>query len=77
LARIINKYQLNKNELPLSANVSLNHDINIEWLIKKVTKEAKYELTHKPKETIKVIASSFKAYHQMIELILSFFLFLH
>jgi U3 small nucleolar RNA-associated protein 20 len=32
----------------------LNHDINIQWLIKKVLKEAKYELVYKPKETIKV-----------------------
>jgi len=33
---------------------SLKHNINIEWLIKKVIKEANYELVNKPKETIKV-----------------------
>ena len=31
----------------------VNHDINLEWLIKKITKEAKYELVNKPKEFTK------------------------
>lgn len=34
-------------------NELLKHDIDIEWLIKKIGKEAKYELVNKPKETIK------------------------
>ena len=50
MSKILNKYEYKADE---SAD-SLNHDINIEWLIKKVTKEAKYELVNKPKETIKV-----------------------
>ncbi len=29
------------------------HDLNTEWLIKKIIKEAKYELVKKPNETIK------------------------
>lgn len=50
MSKILNKYEYKADD---SAD-SLNHDINIEWLIKKVTKEAKYELVNKPKETIKV-----------------------
>lgn len=34
-------------------NEVLKHDISIEWLIKKIAREAKYELVNKPKETIK------------------------
>ena len=50
MSKILNNYEYKADD---SAD-SLNHDINIEWLIKKVTKEAKYELVNKPKETIKV-----------------------
>ena len=31
-----------------------SHDLNIEWLIKKILKEANCELVKKPNETIKV-----------------------
>lgn len=51
MGKILNKYEhLEKNDL----SSEIKHDINIEWLIKKVLKEAKYELVNKPKETIKV-----------------------
>lgn len=33
--------------------VELKHNIDLEWLIRKVTREAKYEMVNKPKETTK------------------------
>ena len=50
MSKILNKYEYKADD----SDDSINHDITIEWLIKKVTKEAKYELVNKPKETIKV-----------------------
>ena len=47
MAKLIYKF-------PSKSDESIEHDINIEWLIRKVTKEAKYELVNKPKEVIKV-----------------------
>jgi hypothetical protein len=32
----------------------LKHDLNMQWMIKKVLKEANYELVNKTKQTIKV-----------------------
>lgn len=32
-----------------------SHDLNTEWLIKKIMKEANYELVKKPNETVKVL----------------------
>lgn len=51
MGKILNKYEHLENSDVIS---EIKHDINIEWLIKKVLKEAKYELVNKPKETIKV-----------------------
>lgn len=48
MAKLINKYPFNE------PNEVINHEINMEWLIKKVIKEANYELVKTPKETIKV-----------------------
>ena len=39
----------------------INHEINMEWLIKKVIKEANYELVKTPKETIKVNIKQLKS----------------
>lgn len=50
MAKLLNRFEFNDQSL----QESLKHDMNIEWLIKKVGKEAKYELVNKPKETIKV-----------------------
>lgn len=44
---------LNRHEVEFKS-AELGHDLSIEWLIKKVIKEAKFELVNKPKETIKV-----------------------
>jgi hexokinase len=57
MGKILNKYEhLEKDDL----SSEIKHDINIEWLIKKVLKEAKYELVNKPKETIKVRPNLYK-----------------
>ena len=51
MGKVLNKYEyLEASNL----DSAIKHDINIEWLIKKVLREAKYELVNKPKETIKV-----------------------
>ena len=47
MAKIVYRY-------PATDDALIGHDINIEWLIKKVTREAKFELVNKPKESIKV-----------------------
>ncbi len=52
MSKIVNRNEYNHDEN--STDSLINHDINIEWLIKKVIKEAKYELVNKPNETIKV-----------------------
>jgi hypothetical protein len=49
MGNLIDKYPF------IEVNETLNHDITIEWLIKKVMKEANYELVKTPKETIKVL----------------------
>jgi hypothetical protein len=49
MANLIDKYPF------IEVNETLNHEITIEWLIKKVMKEANYELVKTPKETIKVL----------------------
>ena len=51
MTRVVNSVQERDVD---ETKASLKHDLNIEWLIKKVTREAKYELVNKPKETIKV-----------------------
>lgn len=51
MAKILNRYE---SEFSLLDKTILEHDLNLEWLIKKVIKEANYELVNKPKETIKV-----------------------
>jgi hypothetical protein len=51
MTKIVNRVQTRDLE---DTKVSLKHDLNIDWLIKKVIREAKYELVNKPKETIKV-----------------------
>ena len=57
MGKLLNKYEhLEKDDL----SSEIKHDINIEWLIKKVLKEAKYELVNKPKETIKVRPNLYK-----------------
>ena len=43
-------------------SLALGHDMNVEWLIKKVLKEAKYELVYKPKETLKVRPNHYYRY---------------
>lgn len=49
MSKILIHYELKNDD----QNELLKHDINIEWLIKKIAREAKYELVNKPKETIK------------------------
>ena len=49
MGNLIDKYPF------IEVNETLNHEITIEWLIKKVMKEANYELVKTPKETIKVL----------------------
>ena len=51
MAKVLNKHE--HVEDTAEADAAIKHDMNIEWLIKKVLKEAKYELVNKPKETIK------------------------
>ncbi len=51
MAKLLKTYDYNFESGEIE---SLKHNINIEWLIKKVIKEANYELVNKPKETIKV-----------------------
>jgi hypothetical protein len=51
MTKIVNRVQALDTE---DTKNELKHELNIEWLIKKVTREAKYELVNKPKETIKV-----------------------
>lgn len=53
MAKLINRSEseLEQNQEALSAE--LGHDINMLWLIKKMLKEAKFELVNKPKETMK------------------------
>lgn len=52
MAKIINRCE-SELENPSHA-VELGHDMNMIWLIKKMLKEAKFELVNKPKETLKV-----------------------
>lgn len=52
MAKVINR---NEEEFSSMETTHLDHDLNMEWLIKKVIREAKYELVNKPKETIKVL----------------------
>lgn len=52
LGKLVNKYPSVIEEVV--EGVESKHDLNTEWLIKKVIKEAKYELVKKPNETIKV-----------------------
>ena len=54
MTKVINRIETQEEAVGEDIKNSLKHDLNIEWLIKKVTKEAKYELVNKPKETIKV-----------------------
>jgi hypothetical protein len=70
MGKILNKYEHLENSNVIS---EIKHDINIEWLIKKVLKEAKYELVNKPKETIKV---NYFLQSQSIQVKKSFILFL-
>lgn len=49
MAKLLIKYPSEKD-----LDLDLKHDLNIQWLIKKVTKEAKFELVNKTKKTIKV-----------------------
>ena len=42
-----------EEEDEVDENEQLKHDLSVSWLIKKVTREANYELVNKPKETIK------------------------
>lgn len=51
MAKLINR---NEAEFASTTITGLEHDLNMEWFIKKVIKEAKFELVNKPKETIKV-----------------------
>jgi hypothetical protein len=51
MAKLLKTYDYNNESGEIE---SLKHNINVEWLIKKVIKEANYELVNKPKETIKV-----------------------
>lgn len=52
MAKLINRSENELNDSNLSAE--LGHDMNMLWLIRKMLKEAKFELVNKPKETIKV-----------------------
>lgn len=53
VVKIINRFETEMKDLKESG--ILDHDLNFAWLIRKVIKEANYELVNKPKETIKVI----------------------
>lgn len=52
MAKLINRSENELNDPNLAAE--LGHDMNMLWLIRKMLKEAKFELVNKPKETIKV-----------------------
>ena len=52
MGKLVNRYPSVIEEVV--EGVESRHDLNTEWLIKKVIKEAKYELVKKPNETIKV-----------------------
>jgi U3 small nucleolar RNA-associated protein 20 len=55
MLKVVNSLELKKDaKLSEEAQNFLKHDLNIDWLIKKVIKEAKYEMVNKPQETIKV-----------------------
>ena len=67
MAKVLKKYSFNKSAtengdervrsmvtLMVDDDLELKHDINLAWLLKKVIKEAKYELVRKNKQTIKV-----------------------
>jgi len=56
MGNLIDKYPFSQ------VNEIINHEITIEWLIKKVMKEANYELVKTPKETIKVMNMKKKIY---------------
>lgn len=50
MTKVVIKLEVKKED----AGGSLTHDFSLDWLLKKVVKEAKYELVNKPKESIKV-----------------------
>jgi len=52
MGKLVNRYPSVIEEVV--EGVESRHDLNTEWLIRKVIKEAKYELVKKPNETIKV-----------------------
>ena len=54
--KILNRFESEFDSI--GDETHLGHDLNLEWLVKKVIKEANYELVNKPKETIKVIINS-------------------
>jgi len=56
MAKLVKMYAKGKEEISngnIEKDAELKHDLNLMWLIKKVVKEAKYELVHKTKETTK------------------------
>lgn len=44
---------------PIERTGDLKHDLNIQWLIKKLLKEANFEMVNKNKQIIKVAFTSF------------------